>query len=87
MIISFLFFLYGTVIWDPSGQAAYGLTHMGPIRNSVALPLWVHMGSSYGTHIGMFAGWNQDSSSTEPFVDTFFETTRRQILRQLVDTL
>ena len=28
----------------------------------------------------------QDNSSTEQFVDTFFETTRRQILRQLVDT-
>ena len=29
----------------------------------------------------------QDNSSTEQFVDTFFETTRRQILRQLVDAL
>ena len=27
---------------------------------------------------------NQDNSSTEQFVDTFFETTRRQIVRQLV---
>ena len=38
------FFLYGTVIWDPSGQPAYGLTHMGPMRNPVALPMWVLYG-------------------------------------------
>ena len=47
-------------IWDPSGQPAYGLTHMEPMPNPVALPIWVpygtHMGSPYGTHIGMFAG-------------------------------
>ena len=43
-------------IWDPSGQPAYGLTHMGPLRNPVALPIWVLMGSQYGTHIGMFDG-------------------------------
>ena len=34
-------------IWDPSGQPAYGLTHMGPMPNPVALP---------SKHIGMFAG-------------------------------
>ena len=28
------------------------------------------------------AQWNQDNSSTEQFVDTFFETNRRQIVRQ-----
>ena len=39
-------------IWDPSGQPAYGLTHMGPMPNPVALPIWV----PYGTHKGMFAG-------------------------------
>ena len=27
-------------IWDPSGQPAYGLTHMGPMPNPVALPIW-----------------------------------------------
>ena len=26
-------------IWDPSGQPAYGLTHMGPMPNPVALPI------------------------------------------------
>ena len=36
-------------IWDPSGQPAYGLTHMGPMPNPVALPIWV-------AHIVMFAG-------------------------------
>ena len=32
-------------------------------------------------------GGEQDISSTEQFVDTYFETTRRQIVRQLVGTL
>ena len=27
-------------IWDPSGQPAYGLTHMGPMPSPVALPIW-----------------------------------------------
>ena len=43
MIISFLFTLwdcYMGPIWDPSGQPADGLTHMGPMRNPVALPIW-----------------------------------------------
>ena len=31
-------------IWDPSGQSAYGLTHMGPMRNPVVLPIWVPYG-------------------------------------------
>ena len=31
-------------IWDPSGQPAYGLTHMGPMLNPVALPIWVPYG-------------------------------------------
>ena len=48
MIIAFLFSLwdcYMGPIWDPSGQPAYGLTHMGPMPNPVALPIWVaHMG-------------------------------------------
>ena len=30
------------------------------------------------------AQWEQDNSSTEQFIDTFFETTRSQIMRQLV---
>ena len=35
-------------MWDPSGQPAYGLTHWGPMRNQVALPIWVaHMGPIY----------------------------------------
>ena len=29
---------------------------------------------------------NQDNFLTEQFVETFFETTRRQIVKQLVDT-
>ena len=33
-------------IWDPSGQPAYELTHMGPMPNSVALPIWVPYGFS-----------------------------------------
>ena len=31
-------------IWDPSGQPAYGLTHMGPMPNPAALPIWVPYG-------------------------------------------
>ena len=31
-------------IWDPSEQPAYGLTHMGPMPNPVALPIWVPYG-------------------------------------------
>ena len=56
MIIAFLFSLwdcYMGPIWDPSGQTAYGLTHMGPMPNPFALPIWV---AKYGTHKGMFAG-------------------------------
>ena len=31
-------------MWDLSGQPAYGITHMGPMRNLVALPIRVaHM--------------------------------------------
>ena len=37
-----------------------------------------------GTYQG--PSWEQDNSSTEQFVDTSFETTRPQILRQLLDT-
>ena len=47
MIIAFLFSLwdcYMGPIWDPSGQPAYGLTHMGPMPNPVALPIWVPYG-------------------------------------------
>ena len=30
---------------DPSGPPAYGITHMEPMRNPVALPIWVaHIG-------------------------------------------
>ena len=59
MIISFLFSLvdyYIGPIWDPSGQPAYGLTHMGPMLNRLHSPYGSHMGSPYWTHIGMFAG-------------------------------
>ena len=35
-------------IWDPSGQPAYELTHMGPMPNSVALPIWVPYGFPKG---------------------------------------
>ena len=31
-------------MWDPSGQPAYGITHMGPMLNQVALPIWVPYG-------------------------------------------
>ena len=44
MFISFPFSSWGCYtgpIWDPSGQPRYGLTHMGPIPNPVALPIWV----------------------------------------------
>ena len=43
-------------IWDPSGQPAYGLTHMGPMPTRLHSPYGSHMGSPYGTHIVMFAG-------------------------------
>ena len=47
MLISLLFSLWGCylgLIWVPSGQLAYGITHMGPMRNQVAIPIWVaHM--------------------------------------------
>ena len=41
-------------IWDPSGQPAYRLTHMGPMRNPVALPIWeAHMGPIWACLLGM----------------------------------
>ena len=27
-------------MWDPSGQPAYKITLMGPMRNLVAFPIW-----------------------------------------------
>ena len=57
ILISFLFTLWGHYegpIRDPSGQTAYGISHMGPMRNQGCT---LHMGSSYGTHICMFAGY------------------------------
>ena len=43
-------------IWDPSGQPVYGITHMGPMRSPVALPIWVaHMGPIYACLLGIFS--------------------------------
>ena len=57
-ILIFLFPLWGRYvgpIWDPSGQNAYGITLMIPMRNPVALPIWVaHMGPI----VCIFAGCN-----------------------------
>ena len=79
--------LYGThmgPIWATRILAnPYG-THAKPGCTPNMGPIWVaHMGSPYGTHIGMFAGeeiaWcivakgEQDSSPTRQFTDTIFE--------------
>ena len=59
ILISFLFSLWDYYIgpMDPSGQPEYGLTHIGPMWNRVALPICVsYAGCPYVTHIGMFAG-------------------------------
>ena len=46
-------------MWEPSGQPACGITHMGPKRNPVALPIWVdHMGVSKGAKMRNRYMWN-----------------------------
>ena len=65
MLILFLFSLWGCYvgpIWDPSGQPAYGITHMEPMRSMVALP-WVfttHMGPIYAYLLGTTSDGRMD---------------------------
>ena len=42
-------------IWDPSGQPAYGQTHLG-VGTHVEPHCTPNMGGPYGTHIGRLAG-------------------------------
>ena len=63
MLISFVFSLWGCYMGPIS---TYELTHMGPMVPGCT----PHMGSPYGTHIGMFAGPSMQNAKLRCCVQT-----------------